>query len=109
MDSHLKSIPGVGTLTARRLSSGDSEDLGGDSHGAASLITLILLLGSGDDLGAGGLERSDVSALEGESKVGKQIISQDCKNEANCDCIANQTNQCTREPLSVQPAKQLVT
>ena len=91
MDSHFESIPGVGTLTARRLSGSDSENLGGDSHGTAGLVTLILLLGSGDDLSAGLLERSDVSTLEGESIVGKQIISQDCKNEANCCCIANQT------------------
>ena len=81
VDAHLISVPGVGTLTARRLSSGDSEDLGGDSHGAASLITGILFLGSGDDLGAGSLERSDFSALEGESKQDKQIISQKFKYE----------------------------
>ncbi len=36
VDSHLESIEGVGTFTARTLSDGESEDLGGESDGAGS-------------------------------------------------------------------------
>lgn len=67
VDAHLISVPGVGTLTARRLSGGDSQDLGRDSSGAANFITLVRLEGTGDDLRAGSLERLHMSALESES------------------------------------------
>ena len=68
VDAHLKAIPGVGALAARRLPAGDAENLGRDSDGTAGLVALAILLGSGDDLGAGVLQRLNLSALQSESK-----------------------------------------
>lgn len=43
VDTHLETIPGLGTLTARSLTGGDTKDLGGHAGRATSLD---LLLGS---------------------------------------------------------------
>lgn len=48
VDSHLKVIPGLGTLTVGGLSGGDVQNLGGESNGA--LDTDVGVLGSRDDV-----------------------------------------------------------
>ena len=40
VDSHLQMLPGVGTLSARRLAGGDAEELGGHTHGSSDLDVL---------------------------------------------------------------------
>ena len=42
VDAHLKLVPCVGTVTARRLTGGDPEDLGGEPDGALDLQLLGL-------------------------------------------------------------------
>ena len=54
MNSHLKHIPGLGTLTVRCLTGGDLEDLGGQTDGA--LDTEVRGLGTVDEFGADLLE-----------------------------------------------------
>ena len=41
VDSHFKVIPSVGTFTARGLTGGDTEDLGGHTDGTSNLDLLI--------------------------------------------------------------------
>lgn len=41
MDAHLEAVPGLGTLTARSLAGGDTENLGGHASGATSLDALL--------------------------------------------------------------------
>ena len=41
MDSHFKMFPGVGTFTARGLTGGDAEDLGGHTDRAGDLDLLF--------------------------------------------------------------------
>lgn len=41
VDAHLEAVPGLGTLTARSLTGGDTEDLGGHASGATSLDALL--------------------------------------------------------------------
>tara|TARA_B110001450_G_C17250793_1_gene331463 strand:+ start:131 stop:511 length:381 start_codon:yes stop_codon:yes gene_type:complete len=65
VDSHLISIPGVGTFSAWRFSDGNSEDLGWDSVWTLNLVSLCL--GSGDDLGASVLESFDFSTFKSHS------------------------------------------
>jgi len=60
MDSHLKQIPGLTTLTARCLTGGNLQDLGGEADGA--LDTEFLRFGTVDELGADFLEGLDVAA-----------------------------------------------
>jgi len=50
VDSHLVSVPGLGTLTTRRLSGRVLEDLGGESDGA--LDSEVSVLGSVDEVRA---------------------------------------------------------
>lgn len=50
VDAHLEAIPGVGTLTARRLAGGDAENLGGHARGALNLD--VLVLGTTDEISA---------------------------------------------------------
>lgn len=50
VDSHLEAVPGVGSVTARGLASGDVENLGGDTDGA--LDTDVLVLGSTNNISA---------------------------------------------------------
>ena len=40
MDSHLEVLPGVGTLSARGLTGGDAQDLGGHADGSRDLHLL---------------------------------------------------------------------
>jgi hypothetical protein len=48
-DSHLESVPGVSTLSARSLSASDLQDLGGNSDGSLNL-NVGEVLGSVDEL-----------------------------------------------------------
>lgn len=68
VDAHLVSVPSVGAFTAGRFTASNAQNLGRDSHGATSLITGILLLGSGNNLGTGVLQGADLTTLESKSK-----------------------------------------
>ena len=59
VDSHLKSIPSLGSFTARGLSGGDLESLGGETDGAFDAE--VLGLGALDELLADFLEGGDFS------------------------------------------------
>ena len=50
VDPHLEAIPGLGSLSTRRLTGGDTQDLGGHAHG--SLHLQLLLLSSADQVSA---------------------------------------------------------
>lgn len=54
VDSHLESVPCLGTFTARRLTGGNLENLSGDAHGSSSFVALVL--GSCDDFGTSTLK-----------------------------------------------------
>lgn len=41
MDAHLEHVPGLGTLTVRRLTGGDLEDLGRQTNGACRVSTVV--------------------------------------------------------------------
>lgn len=70
VDSHLISVPSVGSLTAWGLSGGNSQDFGWNSDWAFSLVSLILC--SHDDLVASPLKWLNFSSLEGHSKLRKK-------------------------------------
>lgn len=59
VDAHLVAVPGLGTLTARRLAGGDGQDLGGQANGA--LDAELLVLGTRDKVGADWRARTGVS------------------------------------------------
>ena len=67
VDAHLVGVPGLGTLTARRLAGGDLEVLGGQADGA--LDAEVLVLGAVDELLADLLERADVAGGEGNADL----------------------------------------
>ena len=69
VDSHLISVPSVGSLTAWGLSGGDSQDFGWNSNWAFSVVSIVL--SSDDDLVASPLKWLDFSTLEGHSKKSK--------------------------------------
>ena len=48
VDTHLVTIPSLGTLTTGGFAGGDAESLGGDAHGALDLK--LLVLGAGDQV-----------------------------------------------------------
>lgn len=58
VDAHLETIPGLGTLTARRLAGGDAQHLVRHAH--RSLDAQLLLLRARDQIGAHLLQRRDV-------------------------------------------------
>jgi len=58
VDLHLESVPGLGTLTARSLTGGDLQDLGGESDGAFD--SQLLVLGTVDEVVAELLQVADV-------------------------------------------------
>lgn len=64
MDAHLVEIPSLGTLTARSLTGGDLEVLGGQTNGA--LNGEVLALGTLEELGADLLEGGDLAAGQGD-------------------------------------------
>ena len=65
VDSHLPSVPGVGTFTARTLSGGDSEVLGGESHGTSH--SHAFLQGLGLELSAESFKSRHISGGESDS------------------------------------------
>ena len=72
VDSHLISIPSVGSFTAWGFSGGNSQDLGWNSDWASSLVSLVL--GSNEDLVASPLEWLSFSSLKCHSKVLKKQL-----------------------------------
>jgi len=62
VDLELITIPGLGTLTARSLASGDLEDLRGEADRA--LDTELLVLGAGDQVSRELLQVLDIAARE---------------------------------------------
>jgi hypothetical protein len=74
VDPHLEPVPGVGTLTARRLPAGDKEVLGGETDGALHLeVLLVSLL---EEVGANPLEVLDVPRGEGDTDaVGAALLN----------------------------------
>ena len=81
VDSHLISVPSVGSLTAWGLSGGDSQDFRWNSNWAFSIITLVL--SSDDDLVASPLEWLNFSSLQGHSKKQLKVrrTKLTCKND----------------------------
>lgn len=67
VDAHLVGVPGLGTLTARRLAGGDLEVLGGQADGA--LDAEVLVLGAVDELLADLLERLDLARGQGDADL----------------------------------------
>lgn len=65
VDAELVEIPGLGTLTARGLTGGDLEVLGGQADGA--LDGEALAAGTLNELSADLLERLNLSASQGDS------------------------------------------
>ena len=67
VDSHLKGVPGLGTLTAGSLAGGDLEGLGWETDWA--LDAEVLGLGAVDELGADLLKGLDVAGGEGDADL----------------------------------------
>ena len=67
MDAHLVCVPSLGTLTARGLTGGDLQVLGGQTDG--TLDAELLVLGTVDELLADLLERLDVAGGEGDADL----------------------------------------
>lgn len=65
MDAELEGVPGLGTLTARGLTGGDLEVLGGQTDGA--LDGEALAAGTLNELGANLLEGLDLAGGEGDA------------------------------------------
>ena len=59
VQAHLEAIPSLGTLTARGLTGGDTQNLGRHADGA--LDTQLLLLGSADQISANLLQTADIA------------------------------------------------
>jgi len=67
VDSHLKGVPGLGTLTVRCLTGGDTEVLGWETDWA--LDAKVLGLGALEELAADLLERLDLAGGEGDADL----------------------------------------
>jgi hypothetical protein len=67
VDPHLKCVPGLGSLTARGLTGGDPEGLGGQTDGA--LDAELLVLRAVDELLADLLEGLDVARGQGNADL----------------------------------------
>jgi len=67
VDSHLKGVPGLGTLTARSLTGGDTEVLGWETDWA--LDAEVLGLGALEELAADLLEGLDLARGEGDTDL----------------------------------------
>jgi hypothetical protein len=65
VDAHLETIPGLGTVTARGLTGGDTENLGGETDGSLNLE--LLILGALDKVRADLLEVLDVTGSQGDA------------------------------------------
>lgn len=67
MNTHFVRVPGLGTLTARRLASGDLQRLGWQTDG--SLDAQVLALGALENLSADLLEDSDLAGGESDADL----------------------------------------
>lgn len=67
VDAHLVGVPGLGTLTARGLTGGDLEVLGGETDGA--LDAEVLVLGAVEELLADLLEGLNLARGEGDADL----------------------------------------
>lgn len=76
VDTHLVEIPGLGTLTARGLTGGDLEVLGGQTDGA--LDGQVLALGALDELGADLLESLDLAGGQGDTDLVGLLYNMNC-------------------------------
>lgn len=65
VDAHLEAVPGLGTVTARRLTGGDTENLGGETDGSLNLE--LLVLGALDEVRADLLQVLDVAGSQGDA------------------------------------------
>jgi hypothetical protein len=65
VDAHLETIPGLGTVTARRLTGGNAENLGGETDGSLNLE--LLILGALDKVRADLLQVLDVTGSQGDA------------------------------------------
>lgn len=68
VDVHLIGVPGVGTVTARGLTGGVLEGLGGHADGALDLD--VELLSAGHEVGGGLLDGLGVAGGEGDADAG---------------------------------------
>jgi hypothetical protein len=73
VDAHLVCVPSLGTLTARSLTGGDLQVLGGQADGA--LDAELLVLGTVDELLADLLEALDVAGGEGDADLEPQSVN----------------------------------
>ena len=64
VDPHLEFVPGLATLSARSLTGGDSQGLGG--HPDGSLHLQLLVFGSLDEVTADFLQRLHVTGSQGD-------------------------------------------
>ena len=67
VDAHLKTVEGVGTVTARGLAGGHDKGLGGHAHGALDTSHIRAVLGSTDEVRACLLKSGHVLASEGHA------------------------------------------
>jgi hypothetical protein len=67
VDAHLKAIPGVGTLTARGLTGGDTKSLGRKTD--RSGMDEVLLLGTTNEIGAYLLKSLDLTRSQSDTNV----------------------------------------
>jgi hypothetical protein len=65
VDAHLEAVPGLGTVTARRLTGGDTENLGGETDGSLNLE--LLILGALDKVRTDLLQVLDVTRSQGDA------------------------------------------
>jgi hypothetical protein len=99
VDAHLVLVPGLGTLTARSLTGGDVQGLGGQTDGALDLEGLGA--GTVDQLGADLLEGGDLARGEGDADLvdllltGKIVLVMRC---AIGGCLAETVDGRLRYP-----------
>lgn len=65
VDSHLETVEGLGTVTTRRLTGGDTENLGGETNGTLDLE--LLVLGTLDKIAGDLLEVLDVTRSQSDT------------------------------------------
>ena len=65
MDPHLELVPSLGTLSARSLTGGDTEGLGGHPDGSLNLE--LLILGSPDEVTTDLLQRLNIARGQSDS------------------------------------------
>lgn len=74
VDAHLEAIPGLGSLSAWGLASGDAENLG--RHTDWALDNKVLVLGSVDELGADLLKWLDVLGSQSQTDAVLRVVGE---------------------------------